>query len=118
MYKGSHYRMTHRSTIVTRVYTASGIIGEAYAGDEDAGLADIDAIINKEIAPLLIGEDALRHRAPLELSRPATWDILRDRRLGLVATACVDAAIWDAVGRRPEHAALQAVGRLPRLRCR
>src|SRR5262249_19070839 len=34
-----------------------------------------------------------------ELARPATFDILRNRRLGLVATAGVDAAIWDAVGK-------------------
>ena len=39
VYQGSHYKMTHRSTIVTRIHTASGIVGEAYAGDEDAGLA-------------------------------------------------------------------------------
>ena len=58
VYKGSHYKMTHRSTIITRVYTASGIVGEAYAGDEDAGLGEIDGIIHKEIAPKLIGEDA------------------------------------------------------------
>ena len=34
-----------------------------------------------------------------ELARPATYDILRDRRLGLVACAGVDTAIWDAVGK-------------------
>ena len=34
-----------------------------------------------------------------ELARPATYDILHNRRLGLVACACVDTAIWDAVGR-------------------
>ena len=28
-FKGSHYHMTHRSTIITRVYTADGIVGEA-----------------------------------------------------------------------------------------
>ena len=99
VYKGSHYKMTHRSTIITRVYTASGIVGEAYAGDEDAGLAEIDGIIHKEIAPKLIGEDAFAIERCWELSRPATWDILRDRRLGLVATACVDVALWDAIGR-------------------
>lgn len=99
VYKGSHYRMTHRSTIITRVYTRSGIVGEAYAGDEDAGLAEIDAIIQKEITPVLIGEDAFATERCWELTRPATWDILRDRRLGLVATACVDLAIWDAVGK-------------------
>ena len=37
VYKGSHYQMTHRSTIITRIHTAGGIVGEAYAGDEDAG---------------------------------------------------------------------------------
>ena len=99
VYKGSHYKMTHRSTIITRVYTASGIVGEAYAGDEDAGLGEIDGIIHKEIAPKLIGEDAFAIERCWELARPATWDILRDRRLGLVATACVDVALWDAVGR-------------------
>lgn len=98
VYKGSHYKMTHRSTIITRVYTASGIVGEAYAGDEDAGLAEIDGIIHKEITPKLIGEDAFAIERCWELSRPATWDILRDRRLGLVATACIDVALWDAIG--------------------
>lgn len=98
VYKGSHYQMTHRSTIITRVYTACGIVGEGYAGDEDAGLRDIDGIIHREIAPKLIGQDAFGIEKCWELARPATWDILRDRRLGLVATACVDVALWDAIG--------------------
>lgn len=98
-YRGSHYRMTHRSTIVTRVHTEQGIIGEAYAGDEDAGLLEIDAIIHQELAPALIGADAMAIERCWELTRPATFDILRDRRLGLVACACVDAALWDAIGK-------------------
>jgi L-alanine-DL-glutamate epimerase-like enolase superfamily enzyme len=99
VYKGSHYSMSHRSTIITRVHTVSGVVGEAYAGDEDAGLGEIDAIIAREIAPKLIGQDAFATERCWELARPATWNILRDRRLGLVATACVDVAIWDAVGK-------------------
>jgi L-alanine-DL-glutamate epimerase-like enolase superfamily enzyme len=99
VYSGSHYRMTHRSTIVTRLHTEQGVVGEAYAGDEDAGLEEIDAIVHREIAPRLIGEDAFAVERCWELARPATWDILRDRRLGLVACACVDTAIWDAVGK-------------------
>ncbi len=98
-YHGSRYKMTHRSTIVTRVTTEEGIVGEAYCGDEDAGLLEIDEILRTEIAPRLIGEDAFRVERLWELARPATFDILRDRRLGLVATACVDAAIWDAIGK-------------------
>lgn len=99
VYRGSHYQMTHRSTIVTRVHTEEGIVGEAYAGDEDAGLMDIDRILHDEIAPRLMGEDAFAIERCWELARPSTFDILRDRRLGLVACACIDAALWDAVGK-------------------
>ena len=99
VYRGSHYRMTHRSTIVMRLHTASGVVGEAYAGDEDASLEAIDQIIHEEIAPRILGVDAFATERCWTLARPATWDILRDRRLGLVATATVDLAIWDAVGK-------------------
>lgn len=98
-YRGSYYRMTHRSTVITRIHTAGGITGEAYAGDEDADLLAIDRIIHEDIAPKLVGQDVLAVERCWELARPATFDILRNRRLGLVATACVDAAIWDAIGK-------------------
>ncbi len=99
VYRGSGYHMTHRSTIVTRVHTDEGIAGEAYAGDEDATLGEIDRIIRLEIAPRLDGEDVFAVERCWELARPVTFDILRDRRLGLVACACVDTALWDAVGK-------------------
>ena len=99
VYRGSGYHMTHRSTLLTRVHTENGVVGEAYAGDEDATLAEIDRIVRHEITPRLTGEDALAVERCWELVRPVTFDILRDRRLGLVATACVDTAIWDAVGK-------------------
>ena len=34
-----------------------------------------------------------------EIGYPVTYDQLRDRRVGLVALACVDLAIWDAIGK-------------------
>jgi L-alanine-DL-glutamate epimerase-like enolase superfamily enzyme len=98
-YRGSGYQMTHRSTIVVRVHTDEGVVGEAYAGDEDTTLREIDRVLNRELAPLLEGQDALAIERCWELTRPATHDILRDRRLGLVATACLDTALWDAVGK-------------------
>lgn len=98
-FRGSYYRMTHRVTLVTRVYTTEGIVGEAYAGDEDAGLLEIAGIVTKEIRPKLIGEDAFGVERCWQLAYPATFDILRDRRLGLVALAGVDSAIWDAIGK-------------------
>ena len=98
-YRGSHYKMTHRSTIITRIHTASGLVGEAYAGDEDASLLEIESIIQEELAPLLIGQDGSAIEKLWEIVRPATWDILRDRRLGLVACASIDVTLWDLMGK-------------------
>jgi len=98
-YRGSHYKMTHRSTVVTRIHTASGLVGEAYAGDEDASLLEIENIIHDEIAPLIIGQDGSAIERLWEIARPATWDILRDRRLGLVACASIDVTLWDLMGK-------------------
>ncbi len=98
-FRGSFYRMTHRATLITRVHTADGIVGEAHAGDEDAGLHEIARIVLNEIRPRLLGQDAFATERCWELGYPATYDILRDRRLGLVALAGVDTAIWDAVGK-------------------
>lgn len=98
-YRGSYYRMTHRSTIVTRVVTEEGVVGEAYGGDEDHSLLEIEAIIRDEITPALIGQDAMSVERCWELARPPTFDQLRDRRYSLVASGIVDSAIWDAVGK-------------------
>lgn len=98
-FRGSHYHMTQRATIITRVHTSDGIVGEAYAGDEDEMLLTIERIVQDEIAPSVVGLDALATERCWEAGYPATFDILRDRRLGLVALAGVDAAIWDAVGK-------------------
>ena len=99
IYRGSYYQMSHRSTILCRVITEGGVVGEAWTGDEDAALLEIASIIRKEVAPALIGLDASRIEACWQAARPATFNILRDRRLGLVACACVDTALWDAVGK-------------------
>src|SRR5262249_57486403 len=88
-YRGSYYRMSNRATIVTRVLTREGVVGEAYAGDEDSTLLQIGAVITDEIAPRLIGEDAFAIERCWELAFPATYDQLRDRRIGLVALAAV-----------------------------
>ena len=98
-FRGSFYHMTHRATVVTRVYTREGIVGEAYVGDEDKSLHQLVRIIEDEIAPRIIGLDAMRTEQTLDAAYPVTFDILRDRREGLVALAGVDTALWDAVGK-------------------
>ena len=70
-------------------------------------LEEIDGIIHGEIAPLLVGEDGFAVERCWELARPVTWNILRDRRLGLVASACVDVA---AVGRDRQGAGRSRCG--------
>jgi len=99
VYRGSYYRMENRATIITRVVTEEGIVGEAYAGDEDGTLGAIAGVIRDELAPRLIGEDAFAYERCWQLGHPVTYDQLRDRRIGLVALACVDLAIWDAIGK-------------------
>lgn len=99
VYRGSYYRMENRASIVARVVTEEGIVGVAYAADEDKTLADIVHVIRDEIAPRLVGQDAFAFERCWELGYPVTYDQLRDKRIGLVALACVDFAIWDAIGK-------------------
>src|SRR5690242_5116621 len=98
-FSGSHYSMTTRCTIITRVHTAGGIVGEAYNGDTDAEQAVIVGIIHEEIAPRLAGVSALESERAWEAMLAPSYDILRDRSLALQAIACVDSALWDAVGK-------------------
>jgi D-galactarolactone cycloisomerase len=98
-YRGSYYRMDARASIVTRVHMREGIVGEAYAGDEAATLKQIMGVIEEEIAPRVRGENAFAYERVWELGYPVTYDQLRDRRIGLVALASVDLAIWDAIGK-------------------
>jgi D-galactarolactone cycloisomerase len=101
-YRGSHYRMPRRCTIITRVLTAEGVVGECYNADWDDEQAEILRIIHDEIAPLVAGADAIAtERCWFEMYR-VTLDQLRDRRLATQAVACVDSAIWDAVGKALE----------------
>jgi len=98
-FAGSHYSMTTRCTIVTRVYTSGGIVGESFNGDTDAEQDVIVRIIEDEIVPLLTGASALHAERCWEAMLPPSYDILRDRSLALQAIACVDSALWDAVGK-------------------
>lgn len=99
-FEGSHYAMDNRVTIVTRIYTSDGIVGEAYNGDSDDELMLIVGIIRNEIAPLLEGISALSTERAWEAMLPPSYNILRDRGLSMQAMACVDSALWDSIGKR------------------
>jgi D-galactarolactone cycloisomerase len=98
-YTGSHYSMATRCTIVTRVHTAGGIVGEAFNGDTDAEQQLIVGIITDEIVARVTSMSAANIEGCWEAMLPSTYNILRDRSLALQAMACVDSALWDALGK-------------------
>jgi len=101
-FRGSNYFMTHRCTIITRIYTSAGIVGEVYNGDEFETQAEVVKIILDEIQPLLVGKDAFNIEGCWEAMRKPSYNILRDRKLAMCAQACVDSALWDTVGKALE----------------
>ncbi len=97
--KAATATITMRCTILTRIHTSSGIVGECFSNNEDTGQKEIVRLIEEEISPRLLGRNALHVEACWQAMHPVTRDILRDRRMAIRAIACVDAAIWDAVGK-------------------
>lgn len=91
--------MPRRCTIITRVLTDQGVVGECYNADADEEQATILRIVHEELAPLVVGKDAMAIENCWEAMRRITFDQLRDRRFAMQAIACVDSAIWDAVGK-------------------
>jgi D-arabinonate dehydratase len=98
-FRGSSYFMTHRCTIITRICTACGIVGECYNGDEYETQAATLKILREEIAPRIIGLSAASPEICWEAALAPTFNILRDRKLALSAQACIDSAVWDALGK-------------------
>ena len=98
-FEGSAYSMTNRATIITRLSTSDGVVGEVYNGDTDAEQSIVLDIIHRELAPRIIGRSASDPEGVWSAMEPSTNDILRDRSLALQAIACIDTAIWDVLGR-------------------
>jgi len=98
-FRGSHYFMTHRCTIITRVYTDEGIVGECYNGDEFETQAEVIKIIHDEIKPRVLGMEISSTERIWEAMLAPTYNILRDRKLATNAQACLDSAVLDAWGK-------------------
>ena len=96
---GSTLKLTHRCTILTRIHTDAGVLGECFNGNDDALQADIINMIHEEMAPLLIGHRVCAIDDAWALTRRASEPFIRDRRVALRAQACIDSAIHDAIGK-------------------
>jgi D-galactarolactone cycloisomerase len=98
VFSGSGYRVDSRCTVVTRVYAAAGLVSEVYNGDNRAQGRAIARIVEDELAPLLIGEDATKIERLWSKMFPLAHPN-RDRKLVMEAIACVDTALWDLLGK-------------------
>ncbi|MBT8446106.1 MAG: mandelate racemase/muconate lactonizing enzyme family protein, partial [Gammaproteobacteria bacterium] len=84
--------------IITRVYTRDGIIGESYNGDEYEGQKPVLDFLEK-VSPQIIGMSAMEVEKIWDTTLSGTFDILGDRNAAIQAQACIDSAVWDAVGK-------------------
>jgi L-alanine-DL-glutamate epimerase-like enolase superfamily enzyme len=95
---GSTYHVLKRCTVITRIRTDDGLVSEVYNGDNRDESAAIARIVEDELAPLLVGEDASRIEHLWQKMAGITgWN--RDRKLAMEAIACADTALWDLFGK-------------------
>jgi len=100
LYKGSYYKMRNRCTIITRITTSDGIVGQSYNADTDEEQHEVLSIIHDEIVPAIIGMDSRQIEKVWHAMLPVTFDQLRDRAIPMQSIACIDSALWDAFGKR------------------
>jgi D-arabinonate dehydratase len=96
---GSTLKLSHRCTILTRIHTDAGVIGECFNGNDDALQASVINMMNEEMTPLLIGQPVASIEDIWSLTRKSTEPFLRDRRVALRAQSCIDSALHDAIGK-------------------
>ena len=105
---GGTYKIVNRNTLVTRVFTDAGLVGEVFGGDDDHTQREIVDLIREHYAPLLVGQD------PRDVER--LWEQLFNYEIDLgnrslhvldlhnhairtQAIAALDMALWDLLGK-------------------
>ncbi len=95
---GATYSVLKRSTVITRLRTEDGLLAEVYNGDNREDGLEICRLIQDVLAPTVTGLSIFR--AELVSERMRAFAIANgDRKTLLEAIACVDCALWDAVGK-------------------
>lgn len=95
---GSTYNVLKRATIITRIRTDEGLVSEVYNGDNRDHTPAIIEIIQKELVPLITGQDPLKIERLWEKMYAITYGH-QNRKLAMEAIACVDTALWDLLGK-------------------
>jgi L-alanine-DL-glutamate epimerase-like enolase superfamily enzyme len=97
----THGEITHFELVTVRLRTADGVEGVGYTYTVGAGGAAIHALIERDLAPVLHGQDATRIE---QLWDRMWWRLHYVGRGGIAAFAisAVDIALWDLAARRCE----------------
>ena len=107
-FDGGTYRIANRNTIVTRIYTDEGQVGETFGGDEDHTQELVIHVIRDIFTPLLIGEDphnverlwAKMFAQKIDLGNRSIHTLdLYNQGMITQAIAAVDNALWDLLGK-------------------
>lgn len=105
---GGTYRITNRNTLITRVYTDTGLVGETFGGDEDRTQTEIVDLIRTHFEPLLLGEDPRDVErlwrkmffCNVDLGNRGLHTLdLHNRGILMQAISAVDMALWDLLGK-------------------
>ncbi len=118
-FEGGTYRIVNRNTLVTRVHTDCGIVGEVFGGDEDNWQAEVVSVIRDHFTPLLVGEDARNVQRLWQRMADCKINLgnrglhaldMRNHAIISQAIAAVDMALWDALGKYCQMPLYQLLG--------
>jgi D-galactarolactone cycloisomerase len=100
-YRGSTYSVPQKNAIITRIHTDEGLVGECANGEGRIEAHEAAfAILQHEIAPLLIGADPTRIEHLWATMWPVTMRHSMNPRPAVRAVGCIDSALWDLMGKR------------------
>ncbi len=90
---GTYGKAATKDTIITRIHTDEGLVGESFVGDVPGARGrQIVNIIHQHLKKEIVGEDLF--------SRERIWNKLFTQGSGVLeAIGHVDCAIWDALGK-------------------
>ncbi|MBV7327218.1 mandelate racemase/muconate lactonizing enzyme family protein [Chloroflexi bacterium TSY] len=97
-FKGSNYSVSQRCTILVRVETDEGIVGEAYSGDERVFYRDERDLIMGPYRDAIIGEDLFATERIWAKLFTLTSHV-RNKLVAIRALSAVDIALWDTIGK-------------------
>ena len=106
---GSTYSVLKRSTVITRLRTTDGVLAEVYNGDNRDDGPEICRLIRELMAPAVVGQSIFATERISERLFAFTR-AHGNRKLLLEAMACIDCAVWDALGRTLGQPVVDLIG--------